>query len=206
MSSLRADRLGPEFVELLARGGARTLTVASDGSSARMRKVARKGIKDKHLRRCAELVRDFDLKLLKLYMVIGYPEETMEDIEEMIEFVGELSTICDVALGMSPLVAKKNTPLDGAPFEDAKSLERKIKAVHRGLGRDVDIRSTSVRWAWIEYQLAQGGWDMADAAEQAWRDGASYGAWKRAVKAHQRGRAELRVPDTDRVRPGALLR
>lgn len=204
LSSLRADRLGPEFVELLARGGVRTLTVASDGSSARMRKVARKGIKDVHLRRCAELVREFGLKQLKLYMVIGYPEETLEDIEEMIEFVGELSTICDVALGMSPLVAKKNTPLDGAPFE-SNALKQKIKAVHKGLGRSVDIRSTSVRWAWIEYQLAQGGWDMADAAEEAWREGASYSAWKGAVKAHQRGRAEMRMPPDDRVRSGALL-
>lgn len=205
LSSLRADRLTSEFVELLARGGARTLTVASDGSSARMRKIARKGIKDEHLIHAAELVREFDLKLLKLYMVIGYPEETMDDIQQMIEFVGELSTICNVALGMSPLVAKKNTPLDAVGFEDAKSLEAKIKAVHAGLGRDVDIRSTSVRWSWIEYQLAQGGWDMADAAEQAWREGGSHGAWKRAIKQHQRKAAPVRRPVDDRVRRGAML-
>ncbi len=205
LSSLRADRMTSEFVGLLAQGGARTLTVASDGSSARMRKIAKKGIKDRHLRHCAELVAEHDMKRLKLYMVIGYPEETLDDIEEMIEFVGELSEICEVALGMSPLVAKKNTPLDGAPFEDRKSLQRKIKAVHQGLGRRVDIRSTSVRWAWIEYQLAQGGWDMADAAEQAWRDGASYGAWKRAIREHQREPAPLRRPVDDRVREGALL-
>jgi radical SAM superfamily enzyme YgiQ (UPF0313 family) len=205
LSSLRADRLNSEFVELLARGGARTLTVASDGSSARIRKIANKGIKDRHLRHCAELVAEHGLKRLKLYMVIGYPEETLDDIEEMVEFVGELSEICDVALGMSPLVAKKNTPLDGAPFEGRKSLQRKIKAVHQGLGRSVDIRSTSVRWAWIEYQLAQGGWDMAAAAEQAWHDGGNFSAWKRAIGDHQRKPAPLRRPPDDRVRPGALL-
>lgn len=205
LSSLRADRLSPEFVELLARGGARTLTVASDGSSARMRKLAKKGIKDEHLIRAAELVRDFGLKQLKLYMVFGYPEETMDDIAEMVEFVGHLSTICPVALGLSPLVAKKNTPLDGVPFEDARSLEAKIKAVHQGLGRDVDIRSTSVRWSHIEYQLAQGGWDMADAAEQAWREGGSHGAWKRAFKDHQRAPAPIRRPATERLQPGARL-
>ncbi len=205
LSSLRADRLTPEFVELLARGGARTLTVASDGSSARMRKIAKKGIKDRHLKQAAEYVRDYDLRLLKLYMVIGYPEETMDDIEQMIDFVGELSTICKVALGMSPLVAKKNTPLDGVPFEEHRSIEAKIKAVHKGLGHEVDIRSTSVRWSQIEYDLAQGGWDMADAAEQAWKDGASHSAWKRAIKAHRKKAAPLARPVDDRLRLGAML-
>lgn len=205
LSSLRADRLSPEFVELLARSGARTLTVASDGSSPRMRKLAKKGIKDEHLVRAAELVRDFDMRLLKLYMVIGYPEETMDDIKQMIDFVGELSQICKVALGMSPLVAKKNTPLDGVGFEDPKSLQAKIKAVHRGLGHDVDIRSTSVRWSQIEYDLAQGGWDMADAAEQAWREGGSHAAWKQAIETHRAKPAPIRRPIDDRLRRGAML-
>ena len=205
LSSLRADRLSPRFVELLAKGGARTLTVASDGSSVRMRRLARKGIKDEHLRRAAELVRRFDLRLLKLYMVIGYPEETMDDIEEMIDFVGELASICNVALGMSPLIAKKNTPLDGAPLEARTSLRRKIKRVHDGLGRVVDIRSTSVRWAEIEYALAQGGWDMANAAEAAWQGGGTHNAWKTAIREHRREPAALRRPPNDRIRRGAML-
>ena len=205
LSSLRADRLDDDFVALLARGGARTLTVASDGSSQRMRDVARKNIKEKHLIRAAELVRDHDLKLLKLYMVIAYPEEEMSDIEEMCDFVLELSKICNVALGMSPLVAKKNTPLDGVPFEDQKSLEAKIKRVHKLLGRRVDIRATSVRWAWIEYQLAQGGWGMADVAIEVWKNGASFGAWKRAIKRADLEYAPLRRPENDRLTPGALL-
>ena len=205
LSSLRADRLDDEFVGLLARGGARTLTVASDGSSQRMRDFAKKNIKEKHLLRAAELVRDSDLKLLKLYMVIAYPGETMEDMDEMCDFLLELSKICKVALGMSPLVAKKNTPLDGAPFEDAKSLEAKIKHVHKRLGRRVDIRSTSVRWAWIEYQLAQGGWDMADVALAAREGGGSYGAWKRAIKKSGATPAPIRKPTSNKLSPGATL-
>ncbi|MBA2661537.1 MAG: radical SAM protein [Bradymonadaceae bacterium] len=205
LSSLRADRLDDEFVGLLARSGARTLTVASDGSSQRMRNIAQKGIKEKHLRHCAELVRNNDMRLLKLYMVFGYPEETMDDIEEMIEFVGELSSICKVALGMSPLVAKKNTPLDGVAFEEHKSLEAKLKRVTRGLGKRVDIRSTSVRWSWVEYELAQGGWDMAEACLQAYRDGASYAAWKRAIVENRKKPAELRRPVDNKLRLGAML-
>jgi radical SAM superfamily enzyme YgiQ (UPF0313 family) len=205
LSSLRADRMNDEFVSLLARGGARTLTIASDGSSQRMRDFAQKGIKEKHLRRCAELVRDHRMKLLKLYMVFGYPGETQDDIDEMIELVRELSGICKVALGMSPLVAKKNTPLDGVPFEDHKSLESKLKSIHRELSDRVDIRATSVRWAWIEYEISQGGWDMADACEAVYRDGGGYAAWKSAIKRYKKGPAPLHKPCDDRLRPGALL-
>ena len=205
LSSLRADRLNDEFMELLARGGARTLTVASDGSSERMRKIAQKHIKEKHLLEAAHLVKRHKMKLLKLYMVIAYPEETMDDIEEMIRFVGELSKICPVALGMSPLVAKKNTPLDGVPFEDQRALEAKIKRVHKALGRTVDIRATSVRWAWIEYQLAQGGWDMARASELAWRGGGTWKAWRDAIDAVDARPAPLHKPCDDRLRPGAQI-
>jgi radical SAM superfamily enzyme YgiQ (UPF0313 family) len=195
----------PEFMELLKRGGARTLTIGVDGTSNRMRKLANKGIKESQIVRCAEYVRDYDLKLLKLYMVFGYAEETMEDIDEMIDFIGELTQICDIALGMSPLVAKKNTPLDGLPFQDEKFLESKIKRLNEALGRQIDVRSTSIRWAWIEYALAQGGWEMADAAEEVWQDGGSFGAWKRAIKKHRKSTTILARPTSDRLQTGALL-
>ena len=205
LSSLRADRLDSEFVGLLKRGGARTLTVASDGSSQRMRDFAKKHIKEKHLMHAAQLVAEHELRLLKLYMVIAYPGETMEDMDEMCDFVLELAKHCKVALGMSPLVAKKNTPLDGVPFEDSKSLEAKIKHVHKRIGRKADIRSTSVRWSWIEYHLAQGGWDMADVALEVWREGATYSAWKRAIKKLEPTPAPLRRPESERLQPGAQL-
>jgi radical SAM superfamily enzyme YgiQ (UPF0313 family) len=204
LSSLRADRLDEEFVQILARGGAKTLTVASDGTSQRMRDFARKGIKERHLERCAELVRDHQMKLLKLYMVFGYPGETMADIEEMIGFLRELSKICNVALGLSPLVAKKNTPLDGSPFENQKVIQERIKRIHRELGGQVEVRATSARWAWIEYELAQGGFDMADAAEEAYRRGAKFGAWKAAIERHRAQPAPLATVG-HRLKMGAVL-
>lgn len=205
LSSLRADRLTPEFMDLLKRGGAQTLTIGSDGTSARMRKLAQKSIKDHHIIRSAEYVRDFDLRLLKIYMVFGYPEETMEDVDEMLDLVEGLAKICKIAIGLSPLVAKKNTPLDGVPFQDAKVLDAKFKRIQNRVGKDVEVRSISVRWAWVEYMLAQGGWDMADAAEEAWREGGTYAAWKRAIARHRKGAAPLKKPVNDRLTPGALL-
>jgi radical SAM superfamily enzyme YgiQ (UPF0313 family) len=53
---------------------------------------------------------------LTLYLMIGLPGETNEDIDECVRFVGELSKIIPVALGVAPFCAKRNTPLDRMPF------------------------------------------------------------------------------------------
>src|SRR5262245_34693122 len=118
ISSLRADRLTDEIVGLLKRGGYRTLTTASDGASEAMRERIQRKTKERHLLRAAEFCRAHGMKQLKLYMMLGLPGETMSDIDELGRFSLELSRIAPrLVLGIAPFVAKRNTPLDGAPFE-----------------------------------------------------------------------------------------
>src|SRR5262249_30823905 len=121
ISSLRADRLDDELVSLLARGGYRTLTTASDGASERLRVMIERKTKEKHLVNAAELAKKHGMRALKLYEMIGLPTETDADVDELIRFSRALAEILPVALGVAPFVAKRNTPLDGAPFEDIKS-------------------------------------------------------------------------------------
>jgi radical SAM superfamily enzyme YgiQ (UPF0313 family) len=182
ISSLRADRLDREFVGLLARGGYRTLTTASDGASDRLRRRVSRKTTESDLIRAAELVRDFKLQRLKLYQMIGLPGETCADIEELVRFSKELAEIAPVSLGISPFVAKRNTPLDGAPFEEIASQEAKLSRLRASLKGRVGIRPTSVRWAWVEYMLSQGGEGSGLAAHDAWRAGGSFSSWKRAFK------------------------
>ena len=183
LSSLRADRLTPRLMALLREGGYRTITVASDGASERLRLMLMKRIREKHLRRAAELVREHGLGQLKVYMMVGVPNETDADIEELVAFTHELSTICSVSMGIAPFVAKRNTPLDGQPFAGIKEVDRTLKILRKSIGRRIDLRSTSARWAWVEYCLAQGESAMGRAAVDAWRAGGSFGAWKKAIKA-----------------------
>ncbi len=184
LSSLRADRLSDELMALLAQGGYQTITVASDGASERLRAMMMKNIRAKHLLRAAELVRDHGLRRLKVYMMIGVPNETDDDLKELIDFTLELSSICSVAMGIAPFVAKRNTPLDRQPFAGVKEVERRLLMLRKALGRRIDMRSTSARWAWVEYCLAQGGPPMGLAAMEAWQAGGSFHAWKKAIERH----------------------
>jgi radical SAM superfamily enzyme YgiQ (UPF0313 family) len=186
LSSLRADRLSPEMMQLLKQGGYRTLTVASDGASERLRTMLMKGTREKHLMEAAHYAAQYGMRYLKVYMMIGVPTETEEDITELIAFCREAARIVPVALGVAPFVAKRNTPLDRHVFAGIKPVERTMERLQRELRGKVDIRSVSARWAWVEWCLAQGGFDMTEATLEAYREGGSFAAWKNAIKKHQR--------------------
>ena len=184
VSSLRADRLadhlGEEFVRLLAKGGYRTLTTAADGVSRRMRDMAGRNIEERHLMRTAELARLAGMSRLKLYEMIGFPGETPDDIEELIRFSLKISKVVHLSLGISPFVAKRNTPLADAPFEDISILESKFSRIRAGLKGKVEVKPGSARFAWIEYMLSQGDDSAGLAAMDAWRRGGRFAAWKQA--------------------------
>ncbi|HUB08460.1 MAG TPA: radical SAM protein [Myxococcales bacterium] len=196
VSSLRADRLDREIVALLARAGARSITTAADGASERLRRALDRKTTETQLVRVAELVREAGLAHLKLYLMLGIPGETDADVDELARFGRELSRIIPVVFGIAPFVAKRNTPMDGAPFEPIASIEGRLARLRRALRGKVEVRATSARWAWVEYQLAQGGPEAGLAAMDAWRAGGSFSAWKRAVKERGvRPRETRRVPD-----------
>jgi radical SAM superfamily enzyme YgiQ (UPF0313 family) len=194
ISSLRADRLTDELVGLLARGGYRTLTTASDGASERLRVEIERKTKEKHLVRAAELCRAHRMKQLKLYEMVGLPTETEADIDELVRFARELAQVVPLALGVAPFVAKRNTPLDGTPFAGIRVVEDRLERLRRGLQGAVEVRPTSARWAWVEYVLAQGGVEAGRRALTAHSEGGGFAAWKRAF-ADEEGwrRRQLRV-------------
>lgn len=183
LSSLRPDRLNDAFVAALKKGGARILTTALDAPSQRLRDSISRKAREQHLVRAAELAKLHQYKHLKLYMMVGLPSETDEDIDELIRFATEISKIHPLALGIGPFVAKRNTPLDGEPFAGIKVVDQRLARLMSGLKGRVDVRSTSARWAWIEYVLAQGGPAEGRALQVAVRDGGRFADYKRAFEA-----------------------
>jgi radical SAM superfamily enzyme YgiQ (UPF0313 family) len=182
ISSLRADRLDDEIVGLLKRGGYETLTTASDGASERMRDVIQRKTKERHLLRAAQLCRDHGLRQLKLYMMVGLPGETDADIDELGRFGLELARVAPrVAFGIAPFVAKRNTPLDEAPFEAIDVVDARLARLRAAVRGRIELRPTSPKWAWVEYRLAQGGFTAGLAAARATRAGGRFADWKAAL-------------------------
>ena len=200
LSSLRADRLDDDLMAALRRGGHRILTTASDGASQRMRDIIQRRTTEEQLRQAAELARRHGMKRMKLYIMVGLPNETDDDIDELIEFGTELSSLIPLSLGVAPFVAKRNTPLDGAPFAGMPLVEARLRRLRRGVRGRVDVRATSARWAWVEYILAQGGRAEGLAVLDAVHAGGRFSDWKRAFNALPKDRPRRLL-----VRPGDRL-
>ncbi|HKQ71389.1 MAG TPA: radical SAM protein [Polyangiaceae bacterium] len=196
LSSLRPDRLNDDFVGALKLAGYRTLTTAMDGPSERIRESLERRARVKHLERAADLARAHGMNRLKLYLMLGLPHETNEDIDECVTLVTALSRRIPLSLGIAPFCAKRNTPLDGAPFAGIDVVRARLERLRRGLKGKADVRSTSARWAWVEYILAQGGAAEGRAVLDAVHAGGTFAAYRKAFEA---------VAATPRPRPKRAL-
>jgi radical SAM superfamily enzyme YgiQ (UPF0313 family) len=195
LSSLRPDRLSDGFVGALKAAGYRTLTTAMDGPSERLREGLERRARIRHLERAAELARAHGMNRLKLYLMVGLPSETDADIDECAAFVSALSHRIPISLGIAPFCAKRNTPLDGEPFAGIDVVRARLERLRRGLLGRADVRSTSARWAWVEYVLAQGGAAEGRAVLDAVHGGGTFAAYRRAFQAvTPRRRSLARAP------------
>jgi radical SAM superfamily enzyme YgiQ (UPF0313 family) len=181
LSSLRADRLTPDLVRLLVKGGAKSLTVATDGASERLRRLVRKRVTAESLLGATQLARDGGLRAAKLYAMVGLPSEEDEDLLELAELAGAMAHILPVSLAVSPFVPKAGTSLAEAPFVSPAVHRRRLALLRERLRGRAEVRAASVRAAWIENLVARAGVVAGVVAVDVARGGGSYQAWKKAA-------------------------
>ncbi|HTV23170.1 MAG TPA: radical SAM protein [Polyangiaceae bacterium] len=201
LSSLRPDRLKEPFVFALKRAGYRTLTTALDGASERLRDTIERRGRVPHYESLTEHARAAGMQRVKLYLMVGLPSETDDDIDECVEFVGKLSRTLPIALGIAPFCSKRRTPLDGREFAGIDVVQQRLKRLERGLKGRADVRSTSAKWAWVEFVLAQGAEEEGLALWDAVRAGGSFADYRKAFERFGYGVKGAQQP---RLAPGAV--
>lgn len=201
LSSLRPDRLKEPFVFALKRAGYRTLTTALDGASERLRDMIERRGRVPHYESLTEHARAAGMQRVKLYLMLGLPGETDDDVDECVEFVGKLSRTLPIALGIAPFCSKRRTPLDGREFAGIDVVQQRLKRLERGLQGRADVRATSAKWAWVEFVLAQGAEEEGLALWDAVRAGGSFADYRRAFERFGYG---VKGPQRPRLAPGPI--
>ncbi len=191
ISSLRADSLTEDLVAALERGGHRTLTMAPEAGTERLRGVVRKVISDEQLYAACDLLRKYGIPNLKCYFMIGLPTETREDVLAIVDLAERMLARLRVpgpdghpfgklTLSVSSFVPKPWTPFQWAPFDDVRSLEDKLDVIKRGARRlSVRVVHENPREAALQALLARGDRRVADFVELA---AGLDGDWRRALR------------------------
>ncbi len=126
-SSLRADRISSQLLELLAVSSLKSVAIAPDGCSQRLRQVINKGLAEQDLLDAAVALVDAGIYTLKLYVMIGLPTETEEDIDELISLLHKIrdkilpigqkkGRVCEIILSVNSFVPKPWTPFQYLSF------------------------------------------------------------------------------------------
>lgn len=178
LSSLRLDRLDAEFLALLKEGGYRTITLAPEAGTERMREVVNKGITDAEIMESIRLVSEAGFLKLKLYFIVGFPSETDEDAEGIVELTRRIKGVMkrgEITLSVNPFIPKPFTPFQWCAFTDAAVVEKRLAIVKEGLKgkRGVAVKEMGAKEAFIQAYIARADRRasevLIDAAESGWK-------------------------------------
>ena len=158
LSSVRADRASPGLLTALVAGGLRTLTLGLDGASERLRAaIGKQCTVEDFLTACGHAAAA-GLNAVKVYCILGYPDETDDDVAELADLLLRVPRSLQVRLSLSALTPKPGTPLADAPLPREKVLLSRVRLLKKRLGH-VKIQAPSVKDAAFEHAV-----DHADAA------------------------------------------
>ena len=122
------------------------------------------------------------IRRLKLYQLVGLPEETDADLDEFVALATRLSRTVPVTVTLTPFVPKPGTPLRDAPALPVAELSRRLKRVQHALRPVARVRPDSARWAWVEARLARGDEATAEAVLAAERAGGTFRDYARGLE------------------------
>jgi radical SAM family uncharacterized protein len=188
LPSLRIESFSEELMDVLqtlSPGGG--FTLAPEAGTERLRNIINKPISDQELMETARSIFKHGWYSIKLYFMIGHPQETLADVQAIVN-------LCKAVLqegrklvggrarlhaGISTFIPKPHTPFQWVAFDSLESIEKKLNLLRGGL------RPAKIKMTWndpqeslLEAWLSRGDRRMADVVYHAWRNGARFDAWR----------------------------
>ncbi len=169
VSSLRIDRIDADMLDALIASGHKTISLAPEGGSQRMRDVIRKNLTEAQILEACGMLIDRDILNLKLYFIIGLPTETDTDLVEMVRLIETIrerviergranKRLGEITVSVNPFIPKPFTPFQWCGMEPIPSLERKVKLLESSLKRlsNVKLKVESLRESYLQALLSRG--------------------------------------------------
>ena len=178
LSSLRVDNIDYEMLSLLKEGGLRTVTVAPEAGSERLRRVINKDFSDEEILDSARCMARCGFKRVKLYFMVGLPAEKDDDCVKIAELSLKIKAILKGArliLSVNPFVPKPFTPFQWHAFLDIKTVEKRCGIIREMLKKEggIEIKTMPLTNAIIQAYLSRAdrraGNLILEASRKGWR-------------------------------------
>jgi radical SAM superfamily enzyme YgiQ (UPF0313 family) len=146
LSSIKIDAIEDPILEVLVRQGERALAIAPEAGNERLRRFINKKVSDAMLREKARKIFAHGFTRLKLYLQVGLPSETDEDVRDLVRMVADLREIA-VAEGkrfgrvaqlvpsVNPFIPKPHTPYEEESLRETEYLTEKLGFLQREFAR-----------------------------------------------------------------------
>ncbi len=182
MPSLRVDALDTETVELMRELGREGLTIAPEAGSQRLRDVINKNLSEEEILSGVQIALDLGWQKIKLYFMVGLPQETEEDIDGIIALTSRIASLgkgLQISVSLSPFVPKAFTPFQWAPMLSREELLRRCLKVKQAFGRQRNIRVKyhTIETSLLEAVFSRGDERGGDVIYSAWQAGARFDGW-----------------------------
>lgn len=192
ISSVRADKIEKGYIDIIKKGGQKTVTLAPEAGTERLRNVINKGLTDNSILKAVKTLADAGIPNIRLYFMIGLPTELETDIDGIID----LSIKCrnlfieksrihgkvgNITLSVNSFVPKPFTPFQWHPMDDEKLLKAKIKKIKTALGREsnIEIINDSPKFSHFQGLLSRGDRRVGNVIHAVYKNG---GDWRGAIK------------------------
>jgi radical SAM superfamily enzyme YgiQ (UPF0313 family) len=211
-SSLKADVITRDLADALGAQKNRSVTVAPEAGSERMRRLINKNLTEPEILRAAEWLVGGGVQSLKMYFILGLPTERDEDVEAIAEltakiherYCGKGAKVGGLTLSVNAFSPKPWTPLQWEPMEEMTILRDKFALLRKRLGRfpRITVDPESPREAYYQTLLSRGDRRTGQILLEAHRNG---GDWWSVIQRLRRSskvrNPKSRVQGTETLQP-----
>ena len=186
LPSLRIESFSVDLAEMLKEGRQTGFTFAPEAATEAMRRRINKFIPDQQMLDTAREVFARGWRTIKLYFMIGHPDETLDDVQAIADLAKAVlkegrkahGKAAQVNIGCSTFVPKPHTPFQWTALDSEESIRAKqslLKREFRGPG--LKLSWTEPEQTLLEAFLSRGDRRLGPVILRAWQLGSKFDAW-----------------------------
>jgi len=194
--AIRIEHLNRELIQLLEKGNIKTITVAPETGSENLRYALGKKISNEKILSILTQIKDSRIKNLKLYFLMGLPNETDSNIHDIIIFLEKINRLGfeknSLRINVNPFIPKLNTPYEKEINfyleKNINGLVEKYKVLERELKKFSSIKlkfknyKMIIKNARLQTMISLGNQKISDLLLNYYYNGANFGALQKAEK------------------------